>query len=131
MPRYKYDPPFCNAEELELKTADEEKFIFYRSKASTIKKLWAQVTEAVMCASTQSKIDVGIVGDDDCYIDAFEIPDNALVGTMVDLTSSLLLTAVSAGSMLVASVNQAALEGGSEQGKCKFVIEVEVENHTT
>ena len=130
MPQYKYDPPFCNGEELELKTADEEKTIFVRSKACTITKLIAMVTEEVMCASTQSKIDVGISGDDDVYIDAFEIPDNSLVGTMIDLTSSLLITSLSASVPLIASVNQAALEGGSEKGKIKFIVETEVVVHT-
>lgn len=130
MPQYKYDPPFCNGEELELKTADEEKYIYVRSKACTITKLIAQVTEAVMCANTQAKIDVGVLGDDDVYIDAFEIPDNALVGTMIDLTSSLLITGLSASVPLVGSVNQAALEGGSEQGKVKFIIETECQFHT-
>lgn len=122
---------YSNGQFIDLPTLDDEQVIFYCSEAVTLTKLLCLVVnENIMCETTAALIDVGIDGDDSAYIAAFAPPDNSLIGTMIDMTSSLVITAVSAGAKIVASVNTAGVEGGSQTGQLTFHIEAQLRTTT-
>lgn len=109
---------------IDLPTVNDEQVIFYCSEAVTLTKLLCiAVNEAIACDTIQALVDVGIDGDDDAYVSAFEPTDNALIGTMIDMTASLITTSVSAGTKLVASVKTAGTDGSSVLGQLTFHIE--------
>lgn len=115
----------CTGQYIDLPTLNSEQVIFYCSEAVTITKLVAVcVNEAIACDTIQAVIDVGIDGDDDAYVAAFEPTDDALQGTIIDMTASLLLDgAVSAGTKIVASVKTAGTDGSSVLGQVIFIVE--------
>jgi len=109
---------------IDLPTVNDEQVIFYCSEAVTLTKLLCvAVNEAIACDTVQALVDVGIDGDDNAYISAFEPTDDALEGTIIDMTASLLTTAVSAGTKLVASVKTAGTDSVSVLGQLTFHIE--------
>jgi hypothetical protein len=109
---------------IDLPAVNDEQVIFYCSEAVTLTKLLCTaVNEAIACDTIQAQIDVGIDGDDNAYIAAFEPTDNALEGTMIDMTASLLTTSVSAGTKLVASVKTAGTDSVSATGQLIFHVE--------
>jgi len=115
---------------IDLPTVNDEQVIFYCSEAVTLTKiLGVVVNEAIACDTVQAQIDVGIDGDDNAYIAAFEPTDDALIGTMIDMTASLLQTSVSAATKLVVSVKTAGTDSVSPTGQ--YMIHIEATLSTT
>ena len=116
---------------IDLPTGADEQVIFSCSEAVTLTKLLCVcVNEAIACNNVAALIDVGIDGDDDAYIAGFAPTDDALEGTMIDMTSSLVITAVSAGTKIVASVKTAGTETSTAYGQLTFHVEAQLRTTT-
>ena len=114
----------CMGQYIDLPTVNDQKVIFYCSEAVTITKLLCIcVNEAIACDTIAAAIVVGIDGDDNAYISGFLPTDDALEGTIIDMTASLLATAVSAGTKIVASVKTAGTDSVGALGQLIFHVE--------